>query len=217
MSHLVSSSNSTSTASCAASAVDMHMQFLQSIPLIPVSPSPAIISSTLSDYTQPVTTTSTTAPKHASADIVIPTSDSPVFSQLMLACGQESETGSEEEEDDNDDDDDDDDVDDSENESSFDIASHPGSVRRRERKIRGGTYRVQRGGNDHYDHSLRSQILQANESFVGAMSLQEAQLAVARLQQFAAMQPTGLLQGTLHSLGVIEQELDALSSSSEQP
>lgn len=51
---------------------------------------------------------------------------------------------------------------------------------------------------------------QAEETFTGMMSLREAQLAVARLRQFAVLQPRGL-QGTLHSLDVIEQELGTLS------
>ncbi|KAG0018964.1 hypothetical protein BGZ81_009980 [Podila clonocystis] len=139
-----------STTSTASTNVDIHMRFLNSIPMVPI---------TVSSYTPPPPPSSL-APKHASADIVIPTSDSPLFSGFM------GDSSSEE-----------DDID-------------------RE-------YEAE----DRYRPSAPTQ---AEETFTGVMSLQEAQLAVARLRQFAVLQPQGL-QGTLHSLDVIEQELGTLS------
>ncbi|KAF9392724.1 hypothetical protein CPC16_003078 [Podila verticillata] len=129
------------------------MRFLNSIPMVPIIPT----------YTPP----SSSAPKHASADIVIPTSDSPLFSGLM--------DESEEEDHDN---------------------SNSGNNRNNKGY----------GQEDGYE----SAPTPAEEIFVRVMSLQEAQMAVARLRQFASVQGQGL-QGTMHSLDVIEQELGVLS------
>ncbi|KAG0332259.1 hypothetical protein BG000_010210 [Podila horticola] len=141
-----------STASTSSTnTVDMHMRFLNSIPMVPITVPP---------YSPPPPLPpSSSAPKHASADIVIPTSDSPLFSGLMDEPSSEEDNHSDQE----------------------------------------------------YEQvGYRPSAPTQEETFTGVMSLQEAQLALARLRQFAALRPRDL-QGTLHSLDVIEQELGTLS------